>query len=191
MNTVLPSQSSNMADLENELASSVTDIQANEVEQTLDMSKFLMSGSSKGGVDSGRNNINPPKPSLMFITTMVNKHKTEILIDTGATTTFVNEKALFRMIPSRSVHKQSCSFVLTDGLASFEVVGVIYLTIEFAESITEIQACVARNLCTDMIIGMNYINKYNLSIDVKRQTVSVDNQNRTFTMSHRQEFWVN
>ena len=145
------------------------------------MPKFLIPGSSKGGADSRHNDINPPKSSLIFITAIVNKYKEKILIDTGATTTFVNEKVLFRMTP-RNIRKQSGSFVLADGLAPFQVLGLIHLTIEFGDTMTEIQAYVARALCTDMIIGMDYINKYNLNIDVKRQIVSIENLIHTFTM---------
>ena len=38
------------------------------------------------------------------------------------------------------------SFVLADGMAPFQVLGLVDLTIQFADSITEIQARVARNL---------------------------------------------
>ncbi|CAF4098557.1 unnamed protein product [Rotaria sp. Silwood2] len=53
--------------------------------------------------------------------------------------------------------------------------------IQFANSITKIQVHIARKLYADMIIGMDYINLYNLNINIEQQTVSIENNNRIFT----------
>lgn len=76
----------------------------------------------------------------------------------------------------------SYSFLLADGVAPFQVVGLVELTILFAGSLTKSQAHIARSLCADMILGMDYINHYNLNINVKQQIISIENQNRTFVM---------
>jgi len=81
------------------------------------------------------------------------------------------------------IHQNSYSFVLADGVAPFQVIGLVETTILFGGSITNIQAHIARNLCASMIIGMDYINKYNLNINVKQQTISIENTNRIFTLN--------
>lgn len=97
-----------------------------------------------------------------------------LLIDTGATTTFISEHSLRRISHYTLLHKTSSSFILADGTAPFYTSGVVQLTITFANHSTTITAHIASNLCADLILGMDYINKYNLSIDVKQQVVSID-----------------
>ncbi|CAF2061710.1 unnamed protein product [Rotaria magnacalcarata] len=86
------------------------------------------------------------------------------------------------MAGSKNNCKQPYSFVLADGAAPFEVLGTVELAIKFSNSITHINGHIARNLCTDMIIGMDYINKYNLNINVKKQIVSIDYKNHIYVM---------
>ncbi|CAF4997926.1 unnamed protein product [Rotaria sp. Silwood1] len=86
------------------------------------------------------------------------------------------------------IHKNPYSFVLADGVAPFQVLGTIELSIQFVNMTTTIQAHIARNLCADMILGMDYINKYNLNIDVKQQTIAIEYNNRILTMNIDQDF---
>jgi predicted aspartyl protease len=152
--------------------------------------KFLVSGSSNDGADSKKKIKNPPKSSLILLTTLVNNYQIKILIDTGATTTFVNERILHRMQRPRFIHKNSYSFVLADGVAPFQVLGTCELSIQFNGIATTIQAHIARNLCADMILGMDYINKYNLNIDIKRQNISIEYSNRILTMHVDKDYEV-
>jgi hypothetical protein len=57
------------------------------------------------GGDSSKINKNPLKTPLIFFTTFVNQHKVKILIDTGANSTFMNEKVLQQMIHLRYIYK--------------------------------------------------------------------------------------
>ncbi|CAF4190956.1 unnamed protein product [Rotaria sp. Silwood2] len=47
---------------------------------------------------------------------------------------------------------------------------------------TVIEAHIAENLCTNVILGMDYINLYNLGINVKHQTISIEHENRLLIM---------
>lgn len=67
-------------------------------------------------------------------------------------------------------------------MAPFHVIGTIDLFIKFADKTTHIKAHIAKNLCTNIILGMDYINSFNLSINVKRQTISIEHQKRVLTM---------
>ena len=154
------------------------------------MSKFRGTGSLKGGSDSDTICKNPSKPSLIFVTTLVNKYKVKLLIDTGASATFINERVLRYMTLPQAIQQTPYSFTLADGIAPFHVLGVIELSIEFSNSTTKIQAHVAKQLCADMIIGMDYINKYNLNIDIMQQTISIANDKRIFTMNIDQDYTI-
>ena len=105
----------------------------------------------------------------------------QILLDTGATTTFINKK-LITQYPYDFTYFNTLpySFVLADGIAPFHVHGVVDLHIDIANQITTIKAHVAENLCTDLILGIDYINLYNLKFDIKKQFVSIEYNNRIY-----------
>ncbi|CAF4942750.1 unnamed protein product [Rotaria sp. Silwood1] len=110
----------------------------------------------------------------------------QILIDTGATNTFINYKTLQSINQSTNLNKHSSSFVLADGIAPFHVLGVVELEILFSDQITTISAHVAQNLCTDVILGMDYITLYNLKFNIRKQIVSIDLNNRQYQMKNNQ-----
>ena len=142
-----------------------------------------MTESSKDGVDSEPVVLNPSKSSLIFVYALVNKHKVKILVDTGATKTFINNRILHYIITRNTILKQSHSFLLADGVAPFHVLGLVNLSIEFNSFRTTITAHVAQELCTDMIIGMDFINKYNMNINVKKQIVTFESNNQRAVLS--------
>ena len=98
------------------------------------MSKFLIAESPMDAGNSDNINQKPSKSSLIFISTFVNTRKTKILINTGATTTFINIKVLQYMKHLRFIHHTPYSLLLADGLAPFYVLGVVELSIQFANT---------------------------------------------------------
>ncbi|CAF1281573.1 unnamed protein product [Rotaria magnacalcarata] len=163
--------------LVNAIASS--DLSAHDISINSSDSSTVLAEPSSDGVDSGQQKINPSKPSLIFINALVNKNKIRILVDTGATKSFINKRILHRIVdPHNTILKRPYSFLLADGVAPFHVFGSVNISIQFDNFITIIEAHIAENLCTDMIIGMDYINKYNLNIDVKKQIVIIQSNNR-------------
>ncbi|CAF4571802.1 unnamed protein product, partial [Rotaria magnacalcarata] len=142
------------------------------------VSPAILAESPRDGVDSGQQIKNPSKSSLIFIKALVNKHEIRILVDTGATNTFINSRILHHVVSKNSILKQPYSFLLADGVAPFHVLGLVNLSIQLDTFITAIDAHIAEYLCTDMIIGMDYINKYNLNINVKKQIVTIESDNR-------------
>ena len=134
--------------------------------------------SPSDGVDSRKPSVNPSKSALIFISALINKRTVKILIDTGATKTFVNSQVLHHLVPKSSILKRSYSFLLADGIASFDVLGLVDLFIEFNSFVTPITAHIAQHLCADIIIGMDYINQYNMTIDVKKQIVTIELNNQ-------------
>lgn len=123
------------------------------------------------------------KSSLIFLRTFVNGQAMKLLIDTGTSTTFISKESLSRIQPSLSLLPKKSSFVLADGLAPFTTIGIVKLSILFADQITPIQAHVVSNLCSDLIIGMDYINRYSLNINITDQSLSINIKGKTFIMS--------
>ena len=134
------------------------------------------------GVVSGLSPQHPLKASLILISTLVNDVKMRLLIDTGATTTFVSEQSLRHLKYYSLLHQTPSSFVLADGIAPFRTSGVVKLSIVFAGHSTNIFAHIVSKLCADIILGMDYINRYNLRIDVKHQVVSIEDNQEVFSM---------
>ena len=147
------------------------------------MSTFLVPESSQDGVDSEKTTKNPSDLSLLFINILVNNHKMQTLIDTGATNTFINYKTLHSIKQCRYLHKNSSCFILTGGIAPFHVLGVIELHILFSNQKTKISAHVAQNLCSDVILGTNYITLYNLRFNIHKQIISIDLNNLQYQMN--------
>ena len=81
------------------------------------------------------------------------------------------------VLKSRHFRRRSYSFGLADGAAPFRVLGLVNVSIRFSNLVTTIDAHIAQQICADMIIGMDYINKYNLHVDVQNQLVSIDYNN--------------
>ena len=81
--------------------------------------------------------------------------QTKILIDTGATTTFISKRLLEKMKNVEFINKKLNSFLLADGIAKFPIIAQVKLRIRFAKIDTTIDANVDTNLGTDMILGMN------------------------------------
>ena len=75
------------------------------------------------------------------------------------------------------------SFLLADGTAPLQIVGKVRTTILFVGVQTLIDAYIARKLCTNIILGMDYINLYNLSFNVKHQIISIEHQDRILPMN--------
>lgn len=146
------------------------------------LSKFLSSETPSDGVVSGKKNIKPSKSSLPFFTTLVNNYRTKILIDTGATATFINEKIVKHLKSYKVIHTNPHSFVLADGNAPFQILGKIRLSILFDQIPTLVDVYIAKNLCTNIILGMDYINNYNLNLNVQNQTISIDHEHHIATL---------
>ena len=123
------------------------------------------------------------KSSLIFLHTMVNGQPMKLLIDTGSTTTFISETSLLRIKPPLPVQSEITNYVLADGVAPFQTLGMVTLSILFAKQQTSISAQVANNLCSDIMLGMDYINRYFLNINLTDQTLSIRLNGKMFYMS--------
>jgi hypothetical protein len=138
------------------------------------------------GIDSDYPDKYPSMP-LIFITTNVNNHQMKIMIDTGANHSFINERCLkfnnqFKYL---NVHHQK--FFMADGITTFKVTGIVQLNITIADTITTIDAFVANNLCTDIILGMDYLLKYDLEIQPKKKSIIFNFNDKKIVISMDEE----
>ena len=132
---------------------------------------FRQARSIADGVDLAKSSQHPSICSLPFISASVNTQKMKVMIDTGAQCSFINEQCL-QLIdqPNLSIFKHR-HFYMADGLTSFDVIGTVYLNILIGDHVTNISAFVTKNLCTSLILGMDYLTKYDLEIQPKKKMI--------------------
>ena len=123
------------------------------------------------GIDSVNYYQYPSSPSLIFITTLVNHHKMKIMLDTGASYSFINADFLRFQDDFPYFNKRQKTFFLADGLTSLLVIGTVQLNIKLGNRRTTTQAFVAKHLCTSLILGMNYLSKYDFEIHTKKRSI--------------------
>ena len=70
------------------------------------------------------------------------------------------------------------------------MLGTIELLIDFAGVSTTIHAHVAQRLCTNIILGMDFMNLYNLTIDIKHRQLSIDCNNRLLTVPFDSDYGI-
>lgn len=128
------------------------------------------------------NNPSTFNTSLLYLTALVNNQRMKVMIDTGANRTFISTKSLYSTYDKRFVNRIHRRVFLADGFTSLSVYGEVKLHIILNGMHTFIQAFVVNELCADCILGMDFIKKYKLIINMGEQTVSVCNNNEQITL---------
>ena len=129
---------------------------------------------SIGGVASNHEHQNPSIgniTSLLFINACVNDRRMKVMIDSGATRTFVSKEFLNDMKEKRIVNQVRRRVFLADGVTSLIVYGEIDLFIRIGTTKAFIRAFVVDRLCSGCILGMDFIRKYHLIIDMMKQVM--------------------
>jgi hypothetical protein len=128
-----------------------------------------------GGVASNNlyNNPSTPNTSLLYLNVFVNNKSMKVMIDTGANRSFISIKSLRPSYAKQFVNQIHSRVILADDHTSISVLGTINLSIAMDDMLTSIRAFVVTELCADCILGMDFINKYKLIINIEEQIVSV------------------
>ena len=129
---------------------------------------------SIGGFASDNEHQNPSigkKTSLLFINACVNDRRMKLMIDTGATRTFVSQECFNDMKERRVVNQVRRRVFLADGVTYLVVYGEVDLFIRIGTTKTFIRAFVVDRLCSGCILGMDFIRKYHLILDMMKQVV--------------------
>ncbi|CAF1122937.1 unnamed protein product [Didymodactylos carnosus] len=98
---------------------------------------FSVTGLSDG--DNPKVPINPS--SSVYVNLLVNNHPTKILVDTGASNTFVSTLLLGKL-HHKPINKQKSTYVLADGGARLQVMDTVELQIKVKNILTTVTALV-------------------------------------------------
>ena len=99
---------------------------------------------------------------MLYISACVSDLRMNLMIDTGATRTFISMKCFKAMKEKRVVNQQRHRVFLADGHTYLMVYGEVN---------TSIRAFMVEGLCAGCILGMDFIRKYNLIIGMKKQVI--------------------
>ncbi|CAF1556066.1 unnamed protein product, partial [Didymodactylos carnosus] len=109
------------------------------------------------------------------------------MINTGATHSIITEKTLRRTKYRKFITNRNLQLFMGDGYSPLEAIGVVDLDIKINSTLTTISAFVVKHLSADCLLGMDYINKYKLKLDMAEHTISIRTNQTTTTISINQQ----
>ncbi len=102
----------------------------------------------------------------------------KIMFDSGSTRSFI-KKAVLQRTPHLPINLQQQHYFMADGATTFEVIGMVKIFIEINQLKTSILVGVVNSLCADCILGMDYINQYQVNLNNKEKQVQFHIHNKT------------
>ncbi|CAF3020447.1 unnamed protein product [Rotaria socialis] len=106
----------------------------------------------------------------------------KVMLDTGATQSFITKTALTKT-KHLPLNNNQQHYLMADGYTTFKVVGLVKIFIDINQIKTNIVVGVVDSLCTDCILGMNFINKYKVNINNKNKQIEIYTSNNKTTIS--------
>lgn len=92
------------------------------------------------------------------------------MFDSGASHSFIKKSAL-QFPCDVSVVDSTTSYLMADGVSILPVKGFVQLCVQFHSFITTISAGIVESLCADCVLGMDYIDKYRITLDNYREQI--------------------
>ena len=103
------------------------------------------------------------KPSkLLFVHLSVNNMNTKIMIDTGSTISAITPAYLER-IYHEPIHR-AIKVCKAANNSDLKILGMVELKILVQNIATKVNAFIIENLCTDVLLGNDWCNNYNIDI---------------------------
>jgi predicted aspartyl protease len=121
------------------------------------------------GANDGAAPVNSHIPSLIFVPTWINNTKISTMIDTGATSSLITISAINKLNCKHQIYQQPGEIVLGDSKTTINQYGWIYLTFRIDRLYYGIQAIVVDNLTTDLVLGMDFLKKFKVEINIVKQ----------------------
>lgn len=115
-------------------------------------------------------------PSLIFVTPLVNNIPLRAMIDTGATNSFITQRALSRLHHS-AIYVSQRSAQLGDGHTTLKIIGEAQLLLKFHTVYTPIKALFVKQLNADFILGSDWCTQNSLGLEYDKNRVSISSPN--------------
>ncbi len=95
------------------------------------------------------------------------------MFDSGSARSFIKKSTLTRTSHLPINYKNSRPYFLADGNTTFQVIGTVKIFIEVNQLQTSMVVSVVESLCVDCILGMDYIDKYQVNLLYKHKQVQI------------------
>ena len=123
-------------------------------------------------------------PSLSFIVAVLNNHPVRILIDTGASCSFIRASTLkLCRVPMTGTNRKT--FWLADGTTSFTTIGTAQLDVRINKISTKISALVVRHLSCECILGVDWQIKHRVDVCHSAHVIRIHDENGRCLTSRR------
>ncbi|CAF4637904.1 unnamed protein product, partial [Rotaria sp. Silwood2] len=119
-----------------------------------------------------KHQITQANPSLIFINTTINGKRLRAMLDTGATNSFITQRALKQLYHS-TISYCTRRAQLGDGHTTLQITGEVQLPLQFASVITPLKVLVVKNMNSDFILGSDWCTQNSARIDYANQHVSI------------------
>lgn len=140
---------------------------------------FSIAGSQDGGVSSSFMPSFVPSNNPLFIRAQINTTYQNVLLDTGSGITIIHHRFL-KHIPHKNFKPIRHSFTSAN-CTTIHIIGQVLLEIKINNTCTLINAAVATNLVTDVLLGTDWIHKYVICIDISKQQLLIKDDRDCFT----------
>jgi predicted aspartyl protease len=118
-------------------------------------------------------------PSLPFINVVINGQYVVALLDTGATQSIITAKLLEKINKKHYLHSPQ-TLTLGDGKTSLQACGSILLNILVSNINTSTTVLIVKDLAADLILGCDWLQKYDVNILLSQQRISIKHCGYTY-----------
>ena len=143
-------------------------------------SGFSITGTQGGGALSYSMPSSLASNNPIFLRAQINQTHRNVVLDTGSGTTIINHKFLKQI--QHELFRSISTFYSSANCTKINIIGEILLEIKINNICTHVNAAVAQDLVTDLLLGTDWINRYVRSIDITNKTITIhDNMGYTST----------
>ncbi|CAF0786226.1 unnamed protein product [Adineta steineri] len=128
------------------------------------------------GANDGTALVNVHHPSLIIIPTWINNMKINGMVDTGATSSLITTSTVNKLKLQQEIVLQSGEVILGDSRTKIMQYGRIYLRLKIDEVEFGIEAIVVDQLTNELILGVDFLRKFQVEIKVAQQYLVLQNQ---------------
>ena len=143
---------------------------------------FRAVGTVSDGTVPFISSCNPSKPFLLYAQISVNQAYLQTLVDTGASNTCINRRVLRRLSNIQFVDRSPQTLTLADGIIPLQVFGRVELVMNIEDRSLHFHALVTENLCTDLVLGLDFMIAFRATIDIDQQKLFLKTSTQSFSL---------
>ncbi|CAF1106349.1 unnamed protein product [Adineta ricciae] len=134
------------------------------------------------GANDGYALVHTHHPSLIFIPAWINSLKIKAMLDTGATSSLITKSTINKLHLQQQIQVEGGEIVLGDSQTRMKQYGRIYLELEIGRKRFGITAIVVDQLTNELILGMDFVRKFKVEINMSSECLMLHRQNQRISV---------